>query len=70
MITADDRLWTTEDVSRYLGVPVNTLYRWRTLGMGLRPRVSAATCGTCQATSSLGCEIDRTWPDGHHRPLA
>lgn len=24
-----DRLWTVHDVSAYLGVPVETLYRWR-----------------------------------------
>jgi excisionase family DNA binding protein len=24
-----DRLWTAEDVSYYLGVPVGTLYYWR-----------------------------------------
>ena len=26
------RLWTVEDVSSYLGVPVSTLYQWRTKG--------------------------------------
>lgn len=25
----EDRLWSVQDVSRYLGVPVNTLYAWR-----------------------------------------
>jgi len=29
-----DRLWTVEDVSHFLGVPVATLYRWRYLGTG------------------------------------
>lgn len=29
-----DRLWTVEDVAHYLGVPVNTLYQWRTQGRG------------------------------------
>lgn len=28
------RLWTVEDVSAYLGVPVKTLYQWRHLGSG------------------------------------
>ncbi|MFJ9784209.1 helix-turn-helix transcriptional regulator [Amycolatopsis sp. NPDC101161] len=28
------RLWTVEDVSNYLGVPVSTLYQWRTKGYG------------------------------------
>ncbi|WP_406042353.1 helix-turn-helix domain-containing protein [Micromonospora sp. NBC_00898] len=27
--TAADRLWTVEDVSAFLGVPVGTLYQWR-----------------------------------------
>jgi predicted DNA-binding transcriptional regulator AlpA len=25
----DDRLWSVEDLSAYLGIPVPTLYRWR-----------------------------------------
>ncbi len=29
-----ERLWTVEDVSEYLQVPVKTLYRWRTHGYG------------------------------------
>ena len=29
-----DRLWTIEDVSDYLGIPVKTLYDWRTRGYG------------------------------------
>jgi excisionase family DNA binding protein len=29
-----DRLWTVEDVARFLGVPVETLYRWRKLRSG------------------------------------
>ncbi|MDG9677597.1 helix-turn-helix domain-containing protein [Micromonospora sp. DH14] len=27
--SAVDRLWTVEDVSAFLGVPVGTLYQWR-----------------------------------------
>ena len=27
--TVDDRLWSVEDLSAYLGIPVPTLYRWR-----------------------------------------
>lgn len=27
-------LWTTEEVAEYLGVPVRTLYDWRTKGYG------------------------------------
>ena len=31
---AEDRLWTVQDVSYYLGVPVQTLYSWRGQGRG------------------------------------
>lgn len=29
-----ERLWTPAEVSDYLGVPIDTLYRWRYLGTG------------------------------------
>jgi predicted DNA-binding transcriptional regulator AlpA len=29
-----ERMWTPEDVSTFLGVPVPTLYRWRCTGTG------------------------------------
>lgn len=32
--TSIRRLWTTEDVSAYLGIPVGTLYQWRCKGYG------------------------------------
>jgi excisionase family DNA binding protein len=32
----DDRLWSIGDVSRFLGIPVNTLYQWRHQGAGPR----------------------------------
>ena len=28
------KLWTVQDVSEYLGVPVTTLYQWRVTGYG------------------------------------
>lgn len=34
----DDRLWSVQDVSYYLGVPVSTLYQWRCAGHGPRSR--------------------------------
>jgi predicted site-specific integrase-resolvase len=34
MDTRTDRLWTPEDVSHFLGVPVATLYQWRRKGVG------------------------------------
>ena len=33
-----DRLWTVVDVSTYLGVPMQTIYQWRTRGYGPRGR--------------------------------
>lgn len=33
-MTTTERLWTVEDVAEYLGVPVKTLYEWRTKGYG------------------------------------
>ena len=29
-----DRLWTVQEVSHFLGVPMATLYRWSYLGVG------------------------------------
>ena len=34
--TDQDRLWTVQDLAEYLGVPVNTVYKWRTTGDGPR----------------------------------
>lgn len=28
------RLWTANDLARHLGVPVNTIYKWRSTGEG------------------------------------
>ena len=33
-VTSTDRLWSVEDVSAYLGVPVKTLYQWKWRGEG------------------------------------
>jgi hypothetical protein len=41
-----DRLWTVEELSAYLGIPVPTLYRWRRFAAGPQLTGSAATCGT------------------------
>ena len=30
----EDRLWSVTEASFYLGVPVNTLYMWRSEGIG------------------------------------
>jgi predicted DNA-binding transcriptional regulator AlpA len=66
-MTADDALWTPAALSRYLGIPVATLYQWRQrdegppairLGKHLRYRPEAV----------------REWlrsqeePDGIHKP--
>lgn len=29
-----DRLWSVEDLASYLGVPKNTIYKWRQIGYG------------------------------------
>lgn len=34
MAQIEDRLWSVQDVSEYLGVPVGTLYGWRGEGRG------------------------------------
>jgi len=36
--TRGERLWTANDVADYLGVPIKTLYRWRTVGYGPQGR--------------------------------
>ncbi|EHR52144.1 hypothetical protein SacmaDRAFT_3946 [Saccharomonospora marina XMU15] len=28
------KLWTIHDLADYLGIPINTLYQWRTKGYG------------------------------------
>jgi len=33
-VVAIEPLWTIHDVSKYLGVPVGTLYQWRHRGRG------------------------------------
>ncbi|MFI6030213.1 helix-turn-helix transcriptional regulator [Amycolatopsis magusensis] len=33
-VSSIGRLWTVEDVSAYLGVPVKTLYQWKWRGEG------------------------------------
>jgi hypothetical protein len=48
--TIEDRLWSVQDVSEYLGIPVWTLYFWRSAGTG-RPDASlAGACGTGNRT--------------------
>jgi excisionase family DNA binding protein len=35
-VLPDGRLWTVQEVSYFLGVPVSTLYHWRSEGQGPR----------------------------------
>ena len=35
-MSSAERLWTIQDVAHYLGVPVQTLYQWRSRGHGPR----------------------------------
>ncbi|MBB5085327.1 helix-turn-helix domain-containing protein [Nonomuraea endophytica] len=37
-MTKDQRLWTPEEVSEFLGIPLGTLYQWRTRRVGPRGR--------------------------------
>ncbi len=32
------KLWTIQDLAEFLGVPVNTLYQWRSKGYGPQGR--------------------------------
>jgi len=34
MAEIEDRLWSVQDVGAYLGVPVHTIYAWRSAGTG------------------------------------
>lgn len=36
MPSRGDRLWSVNDTADFLGVPVGTLYQWRTRGQGPR----------------------------------
>jgi len=33
-VNGTDRLWGVKDVADYLGIPVQTIYQWRTKGYG------------------------------------
>lgn len=33
-VCAEDRLWSVQDVAYFLGVPVQTVYAWRSAGSG------------------------------------
>jgi predicted DNA-binding transcriptional regulator AlpA len=33
-VTMGERLWSVHDVADYLGIPVQTLYKWRQSGTG------------------------------------
>jgi predicted DNA-binding transcriptional regulator AlpA len=34
LLESSERLWSTQEVSDFLGVPVTTLHQWRYLGTG------------------------------------
>jgi predicted DNA-binding transcriptional regulator AlpA len=38
MDATQERMWTPDDVSAYLQVPVQTLYQWRRKGIGPQAR--------------------------------
>ncbi|MGH3386935.1 MAG: helix-turn-helix domain-containing protein [Nocardioidaceae bacterium] len=69
-----DPLWTTEDVSRYLGVPVKTLYEWRLrkygppaarVGRFLRYRQTDVVEWLASVTDPPDEGSDRPWHDLH-----
>jgi excisionase family DNA binding protein len=33
-VTMEERLWSVSEVAEYLGIPVQTLYKWRQAGHG------------------------------------
>jgi excisionase family DNA binding protein len=33
-VASEERLWTVPELARFLGVPVATVYKWRTTGDG------------------------------------
>lgn len=49
-----DRLWSIDEVSYFLGVPVATLYYWRCRGEARRRPYSAGTCGPGGGRTGLG----------------
>jgi len=50
----EDRLWTVEETSYFLGVPVATLYYWRCHGGDRTPASLADICGTALTTCVPG----------------
>jgi hypothetical protein len=63
--TTVDSLWTIEDVSAYLRVPVDTLYQWRHRRTGRRPTpakpASRSSNGRSMPRPSI-CLPDRCGP--------
>ena len=56
------RLWTVEDVSEFLGIPVNTLYQWRHRGYGPSARrvgryIRYKAADVVAWVESLDCEV-------------
>ncbi len=54
-------LWTIQDVSEYLAVPVGTLYQWRHSGRARRSCGWASICGRTRTRCAPGYAI--RWPD-------
>ena len=54
-----DRPWTPEEVSVFLGVPVPTLYQWRTRESGLGAAASDVTYATSPTMYEPGLKIKR-----------
>jgi hypothetical protein len=55
-----DRLWTFQDVSDFLGVPIGTLYQWRVRGEARRPSRSVGTSGSTRIGCGPGSQSRRS----------
>jgi hypothetical protein len=55
----DDRLWSIEDMSEFLGVLVPILYRWRTTGYGPRVFGSGGTSAISKRLFTAGSGLSK-----------
>lgn len=64
-----DRLWTAEEIARFLGIPKATLYQWHYLRTGPSLAAWDGISGTTPVTSSAGSASSKR-QDEHLRSLA
>jgi hypothetical protein len=58
MCSRHDPLWTTADVAAFLSVPVQTIYDWRTRGVGIAVAGRAAVPGAGLVSRLRLCASD------------